>query len=79
MIFWNEKEFKQLLANNLSLYSFFKGGVFNGKPISKIECKWVTRVKKPYNDDMHIVREKIFFKDGSNTINIRLVKNFKRP
>ncbi len=48
--------------------------------IEAYECKFVQYVKNHItNDDLHVVKEVIHYKDGTSKNNLRLIKNFKRP
>jgi len=78
MDFYTQQEMDQVLMNNLSLKMAFAKRTHDNREIDTIECKWTTRVTKQYANDMHIVREKIFYKDGGTSINMRLVKDFRR-
>ncbi len=79
MDFYTKEEIDRILMNNLPLKMAFDNRYIDGKEIDTVECKWTTRVELPYADDMLIVKEKIFFKDGTTKNNLRLVKDFRRP
>ena len=44
------------------------------------ECRFVTHVpgKFPGDDDYHVIKEQVVYKDGKTVPNVRVVKNYKR-
>lgn len=51
------------------------------KEIKAIECRFAKHVsmRKYQEEDVHLVKERIHYTDGTSAPNLRLVKGFKRP
>ena len=44
------------------------------------ECKFVTHIRANENrPDIHLIKERIYFSDGTSKPNLRILENYKRP
>lgn len=56
------------------------GLVIDGKAVKSIECKFATHVAPKDEDyDIHLIKERIHFEDGTSRPNLRRRENFERP